>query len=176
MSEETTMSEETPVRMERDALGVRTRFEDIDVGFDLGSLEWTVGAEDIDKQCAIDEDYDPFYMVDSPWDGPVAPPQIQYRPPRWLLSRTFNIRGVFYRWEFENRKPIKPGITITVSGTVDAKWVKNEREFVAFAFTGTDPDGEVLFVTRRVHVLDVVERTAPRAGVGVDSGHKNEKI
>jgi hypothetical protein len=170
------MSQDAPVRMERDAQGERALFEDIEVGLDLGSLEWTVEPEDIDKQCAVDEDYDPFYMVDSPWGGPVAPPQIQYRPPRWLLSRTFNIRGVFYRWEFENRKPIKPGIPITVSGTVADKWVKNEREFVAFEFTGTDPDGDVLFVTRRVHVLDVIERSAPRAGVGVDSGFKPEKI
>lgn len=170
------MSQDAPVRMERDAQGERALFEDIEVGLDLGSLEWTVNAEDIDKQCAVDEDYDPFFMVDSPWGGPVAPPQIQYRPPRWLLTRTFNIRGVFYRWEFENRKPIKPDVPITVSGTVAEKWVKNEREFVAFEFTGTDPDGEILFVTRRVHVLDVIERSAPRAGVGVDSGFKPEKI
>ncbi len=170
------MSQDAPVRMERDAQGERALFEDIEVGFDLGSLEWTVEPEDIDKQCAVDEDYDPFYMVDSPWGGPVAPPQIQYRPPRWLLTRSFNVHGVFYRWEFENRKPIKPGVPITVSGTVADKWVKNEREFVAFEFTGTDPDGDVLFVTRRVHVLDVIERSAPRAGVGVDSGFKPEKI
>ncbi len=29
---------------------------------------------------------------------------------------------------------------------------------------------------RRTHVLDFVERTAPRAGVGLDSGIKAEKI
>jgi len=170
------MNSQGPVRKERDALGPRALYEDIEVGLDLGSLEWTVSAEDIAKQCAIDDDHDPIYAGDSPWGGPVAPAQIQYRPPRWLLSRTFNIRGVFYEWEFENHRPIKPDVPITVQGIVADKWIKNDREFVAFEFTGTDPAGEVLFVTRRVHVLDVIERTAPRVGVGVDSGVKAERI
>ena len=63
--------------------------------------------DDIEKQCVIDEDFHPWFALESPWDGRIAPPQLQYRPPRWLLSRTYNIRGVFYKWEFENLKPIR---------------------------------------------------------------------
>jgi acyl dehydratase len=166
-------------RVEEDAKGRRTRFEEIEVGRDLGSLEWTVTPEDIEKQCAADEDYDDAYFLETflETDGiRIAPPQIQYRPPRWLLSRTYNIRGVFYRWEFENRRPIRCGETLTIKGRVADKWIKNEREFVAFEFVAESSTGEVVFLTRRTHALDVIRRTAPRSGEGVDSGVKPERL
>ncbi len=170
------MSEKPRVRVARDAEGERASFDDIEPGQDLGSLEWEVTPEMIEKQCAIDDDHDALYDSGGPFGGPVAPPQIQYRPPRWLLSRRFNIRGLFYRWEFENLHPIRPGTTITIRGQVRGKWIKKDREFVEFEFTGTDSEGVPLFVTRRVHVLDVAGRRAPKEGVGVDSGKKAEEI
>ncbi len=170
------MSEPNQARVERDADGLRTQFEDIEVGADLGTLEWRVTREDIEKQCHIDEDWSEWFIVDSPYDGIIAPPQIQYRPPRWLLSRRYNIRGVFYRWEFENVRPIRPDRTIRLNGRVKGKWIAKEREFVEFEFEAHDETDELLFVTRRVHVLDVTKRSVPRAGEGVDSGKKPEKI
>lgn len=164
-------------RVARDERGERTSYDSIEIGQDLGTLEWVVTPELIDKQCAMDGDYDPLFALDTgPFDGPVSPPQLSYRPPRWLFSRMFNIRGVFYRWDMENIAPIRPGTTVTVSGRITNKWIKGEREFVEFEATGTDPDGNLLFRTRRVHVLDVIKRTAPRDGVGVDSGKKAERI
>ena len=98
------MSEDTQTRVEFDEHGKRTTYDEIEIGKDLGSLDWVVGEEDIEKQCAIDEDYHPWFAADAQGDGPegdgnlweglIAPPQIHYRPPRWLLSRTYNIRGV----------------------------------------------------------------------------------
>ncbi|MGE0852688.1 MAG: hypothetical protein AB7O44_24190 [Hyphomicrobiaceae bacterium] len=164
-------------RVARDERGERTAYESIEIGQDLGSLEWVVTPELIEKQCAMDGDYDAFYALDTPYfGGPVAPPQISYRPPRWLFSRMFNVRGVFCRWEMENIAPIRPGTTVTVQGKITNKWIKGDREFVEFEASGSDPEGKLLFWTRRVHVLDVVKRTAPRAGVGLDSGKKAERM
>ena len=170
------MSEEARTRVEFDEHGRRTTYDEIEVGKDLGSLEWVVGENDIEKQCAIDEDFHPWFALDSEWNGVIAPPQIQYRPPRWLLSRTYNIRGVFYRWDFENLKPIRPGEKITVTGRILDKWIDRDREFMSYEAEGRDAGGELVFRTTRVHALDVVKRTAPRKGVGQDSGIKQEKI
>jgi acyl dehydratase len=159
-----------------DSHGPRARFEDIEVGRELGEMEWVVTAEMIDTQCALDADFDWWYSVDSPWGGRVAPPQISYRPPRWLLSRTFNVRGLFYRWEMENVRPIRAGVTLKVKARISDKYVRNEREFIVYEAEATDPDGEVVFRTRRTHVLDFVERTAQREGAGIDSGIKTERI
>lgn len=162
-------------RVARDDRGERTRYEDIAVGQDLGTLEWEVSADLIAKQCDIDNDHDARFSP-SVVGEQIAPPQISYRPPRWLFSRAFNVRGVFYRWEMENLAPIRANAVITVSGKVTNKWIKGDREFVEFEATGVDERQVVVFRTKRVHVLDVITRDAPRAGLGLDSGKKPEKI
>ncbi|MBI4183676.1 MAG: MaoC family dehydratase [Proteobacteria bacterium] len=163
-------------RVARDEAGARTRFEEIEVGKDLGEIEWVVAPDDIDRQCAMDDDAHEWFLGDSPFGGRIAPPQIQYRPPRWLLSRTYNVRGVFYKWEFENVRPIRPGVRLRVRGRIAGKWVKNDREFVAYEAEARDESGEVVFRTTRVHALDVISRAAPRQGSGIDSGVKPERI
>lgn len=165
------------VRIARDEGGERAAFEDIVVGQDLGSLEWEVTPELVAKQCAMDGDFDPlFEMGGDAFGGVVAPPQLSYRPPRWLFSRCFNVRGVFYRWEMENLAPLRPGTVVTVSGRITDKWIKGDREFVEFEALGRDAAGTLVFRTRRVHALDVIKRTAPRSGVGLESGKKPERI
>ncbi len=170
------MKREQRVRIAEDEHGRRANFEEIEVGQSLGTLEWTVTPEAIDAQCEMDLDYHYWYSVDSPWGGRIAPPQLSYRPPRWLVSRTYNIRGLFYKWEMENLRAIRPGTTLTVSGAIAGKYVKNDREFVVYSAEARDADGNTVFRTRRTHVLDFVDKNSPRAGRGIDSGVKPEKI
>jgi hypothetical protein len=163
-------------RIAEDEHGPRATFEDIEIGKDFGTIEWRISAEDIEKQCLMDHDYHPWYFLGAPDGKRIAPPQIQYRPPRWLLSRNYNVRGLFYKWEFENTGPLRVDETITVSGRILDKWVERDREYVKFEAVGTDPAGQVVFRTVRTHVLDALKRTAPRHGKGLDSGIKNERI
>ncbi len=163
-------------RIAEDDNGPRTQFEEIEIGKVLGEMDWVVTEEMIDAQCHMDRDYDAWYSLGSPWEGRVAPPQISYRPPRWLLSRTYNIRGLFCAWEMENVKPIRPDVTLHITASVADKYIRNEREFIVYQAEAVDPQGQVVFRTRRTHVLDVIDRNAPRAGVGVDSGIKAERL
>ena len=168
--------EESSVRVATDNHGPRAQFDDIEIGRVLGEMDWVVTEEMIDKQCALDADYDVWYSLHSPWGGRIAPPQISYRPPRWLLSRTYNVRGLFYRWEMENVRPIRPGVTLHVTARIADKYIKNEREFIVYEAEATDPERNVVFRTRRTHVLDFIERSAQREGEGIDSGIKGERI
>jgi len=163
-------------RIAEDEHGPRADYDDIVVGKDLGSLEWSITEADIDKQCRIDEDYDPAFSLGARYDGRIAPPQIQYRPPRWLLSRNYNVRGVFYKWDFEHLAPLRPNEKITVSGRIVDKRIVRGREYVEFEATGRDESGREVFKTKRTHVLDLADRDTPRAGRGIDSGIKSEKI
>jgi hypothetical protein len=167
---------EEKIRVAKDSRGPRAQFDDIEIGRSLGEMEWVVTEDMIDTQCALDVDYDVWYSLESPWGGRIAPPQISYRPPRWLLSRAYNIRGLFYRWEMENVRPIRPGVALRIHAHVADKYVKNEREFIVYEAEATDSDGNVIFRTRRTHVLDFVERSAQREGQGIDSGIKAERI
>lgn len=169
------MSQQAPSRVARDSQGERTRYEDIEVGHDLGEMEWVVTAEMVGKQCAIDGDYDPAFEPGG--ERPhYAPPQILYRPPRWLLSRNFNIRGVLAKWDFEIFAPIEVDRPMTLSGRISDKWIKADREYVAYEVTGRYQDGTPVFRTGRVHLMDVIERSRPREGEGLDSGKKSERI
>jgi hypothetical protein len=163
-------------RVEADAQGRRATYEEIEVGAVLGEMEWVVTEEMVDLQCRLDLDYDEWYSLDSPYGGRIAPPQIQYRPPRWLLSRAYNVRGLFYRWKMENVRPIRVNETLKIKSWIVDKYVKNDREYVVYAAEATDAGGETVFRTERTHVLDVLERSAPRAGRGIDTGVKAERI
>jgi hypothetical protein len=102
------------VRIAEDEHGPRAAYEDIIIRQDLGTLQWTITEDDIEKQSRIDEDYDDAF-----------------------------VRG---------------------------------REHVEFESIGRDEAGQILFKTRRTHVLDLADRNAPRQGRGIDSGVKSEKI
>jgi hypothetical protein len=170
------MVSEKKSRVESDSKGERTKYEDILEGTELGEIEWELAKESINKQCKIDDDYNEWYTINSPFEGVIAPPQITYRPPRCLISRKYNIRGVFYKWEFENVDVLKENSKIIVNGKVLSKWIKNDREYVKFEVIGKDTEGKVVFKTYRTHVLDVIKIDAPRVGAGIDSGIKAEKI
>ncbi len=162
-------------RVLEDSQGRRATFEDIEIGQSLGEMEWVITDDLIDLQCQLDQDFDPAYF---PQDAGarVAPPQITYRPPRWLFSRGYNVRGLFVRWESETFRAIEPNTKLTVSGSIVDKFTKKDREFVVYQAEGKDAAGNLIFRTRRTHVLDFIERSAPRAGIGIDSGIKPEKI
>ena len=159
-----------PARVARDARGPRTTFEEIEIGQDLGSLEWTVTESQIDALCESDDDHHEWYSVSSPFGGRVAPVLISYPPIRLLFARKYNVRGLFYELRMEQLQPIIPGQKMTVSGRVVDKWIKRDREYVCYEAVCVDDRGSEVFRTVRTHVLDFIPRTAPRSAVGVDSG------
>lgn len=164
------MSAATGQRVARDAAGERTRFEDINVGDDLGTIEWQFDTDAIARICESDDDFHEWYSVESPYGGVIAPVLISYPPVRLLFSRRYNVRGLFYWYEVENFAPLKPRVTYTISGRICDKWVKREREYVQYEATCLDPQGKRIFHTRRAHVLDFLTRDVPKAATGIDSG------
>ena len=73
-------------------------------------------------------------------------------------------------------KAIKAGQTLTISGKISDKYVKRNREFMRWDTFAHDEDGELVFSASRVQCMDIIERDAPREGVGVDGGPKPERI
>lgn len=148
----------------------RTRYEDFEVGASLGTLDWTVTREQVQGLLDNDEDHHSWYDEASPFGQPIVPPMATYPPVRILFTRRYNVRGLFYIFETEFLAPIFYNQPIVVSGNVADKWIKRDREFIAYEAHGVDAEGRVLFRTRRAHVLDFIPRTAPRVGTAIDSG------
>ena len=157
----------TGARVLRDAYGERTPFEAIEVGRSLGRIEWTPAQSQVDQVCERMEDHHPFYEVDSPFGGTVVPIGMTYLLGRRLLYETYNVRGLLYKWRTGLHGPIKAGTTYLFEAAIAEKWVRNEREFIAYDARCTDAaSGQVVMTTRRSHVLDFIKRTAPRQDGG----------
>lgn len=157
-------------RVERDKSGPRTTYDDIEVGADLGTMEWTVEPENLAGLMENDQDYHEWYVESSPFGEPVVTPMATYPPVRILFTKKYNVRGVFYQYESEFLAPIHFGQKVIITGRVIDKWIKRDREYVKYEAEGCDEAGNVLFRTRRAHALDYIKRSAPREGEGVDSG------
>ncbi|MBI4189536.1 MAG: hypothetical protein HY525_03240 [Betaproteobacteria bacterium] len=160
----------TPQRVARDIAGERTRYEDIVVGDDLGTMEWSFDEAAIARLCETDDDFHEWYSVESPYGGVIAPVLINYPPVRILFSRKYNVRGLFYWYEVENYAPLKPNVKYTLSGRISDKWIKRDREYVQYQATCSDSDGTKIFFTRRTHALDYLTRDVPKVATGIDSG------
>jgi acyl dehydratase len=157
-------------RVREDGSGLRTTFDQIEVGESLGSIRWSVTREAVQGLIDNDDDHNEWYDKDSPFGGPIVPPLATYPPVRMLLTRVYNIRGLFYEYEGEFLLPIHYGDEITVTAWIADKWVKRDREYFAYEGEGRNDAGELVFRTRRTHVLDFITRDAPREGKGIDSG------
>jgi acyl dehydratase len=157
-------------RVDRDGSGQRTRFEDIEVGADLGTLDWSVQPENVAGLQENDLDYHEWYVDSSPFGGAIVPPLATYPPVRVLFTRNYNLRGLFIEFESEFRRPIFFGERLTISGRVADKFIKRDREYVTYEAEGRDEKGEIVFTTRRTHVLDFLTRSVPRTAEGIDSG------
>jgi hypothetical protein len=166
--EQTSMT--TAQRVARDEGGERTRYEDIEVGADLGTMEWSFDQAAIGRICESDDDFHEWYSVASPWGGTVAPVLIGYPPVRLMFSRKYNVRGLFYGYEIENHASLRPGVKYTLSGRISRKWIKNNREFVEYEAFCHDAEGRHVFTTRRSHALDFLTRDLPKTATGIDSG------
>lgn len=159
-----------PTRVERDGRGPRTTYEELEVGASLGELEWCIQPENAQGLMDNDQDYHPWYLGESPWGRPIIPPMATYPPVRILFTRRYNVRGLFYQFDSELIEPLHYGDKITITGRIADKWVRREREYVAYEAEGRSDTGTLLFSTRRAHVLDYLQRTVPRGGEGIDSG------
>lgn len=155
------------VRILRDSAGIRTTYEELEIGKNLGTAIWTPTQSQIDQVCERMEDHHPYYEVNSPFGGTVVPVSMTYLLTRGLFSQTYSVRGLFYKWSVDLLEAMHPGVDYTVQGRLTEKWIRNEREFVAYESVCRAPDGRIVWKTRRAHVLDFIKRTAPKVGEGV---------
>src|SRR4051812_18797790 len=119
-------------RVEFDGRGLRTTYEDLVVGADLGSLEWQVMPDNVLGLLENDDDRHPWFTEGSPDGKPVVPPLATYPPVRILFARAYNVRGLFYEYESSFERPIRYGERVVITGKIADKWVKRDREYVAY--------------------------------------------
>lgn len=122
-------------------LGKKT-WEDAKVGDELGSVQYKLTSEDISRHLLGIEDHNPWYVQESPFGGPVAPPLITSNEYFTLYSSHFIDEGFLHaKTEVEIKNPLFLGKLITVRGSIADKYIRRERKYIVIETTVTDEGG-----------------------------------
>lgn len=135
-------------------------FESIVVGEILGPIEYRVDEKDVKQYCADWQDFNPIYLKDSPFGGPVVPPAFRAGLDSFrLLATKYDSHatvGVKTAHQFLN--PARVGKRVIVTGRIADKYIKRGVEYVVIEYQMVDGDG--VEIRRSVdHIALSVERS-----------------
>ncbi len=131
----------------------------IEVGKDVGMLQYRLTAWRLLKYVDTTGDDNPWYRVDSPFGGVVAPPTFfdsdLIRLPGLRKVVDPHPRRLLAGQEYDFINPARPGKLITVKGTIADTYVKGGREYVVFEGGVSDEDGLELSRVRLIYCWPV---------------------
>ena len=120
------------------------RWDDIEVGEEVGPLEYEISEELIDKFAKAIDDYDDWYMKDSPFGGRIAHPTFSATDyvDLMFLKRTPIMSWVHAKQSIELINPAKLGSKVTVTGKIVDKYIKRGRRYIELVYVAIDQDGQ----------------------------------
>lgn len=136
------------------------------IGDQLGSLEFVISAAQIERNAWANDDYNPWYMDDSPFGGRIITPVFlaSFDATLFYAYYTYPPGGsLFAKQEFEYLVPLKIGTKYTMTGALADIYRRRGRTFYVAAMSITDQDGtEVMRMSKTVAapVRPVDEATA----------------
>jgi acyl dehydratase len=141
---------------------------DAHVGDKLGSLDFVITAEQVERNAWANDDYNPWYMEDSPFGGRII---------STVLLASFDARlfygyysyppggSLFAKQEFEYLVPLRIGESYTMTGTLIDMYRRKGRTFFVAGMSVTDGQGtEVMRMSKTV--ATPVQPAAEPSGTG----------
>jgi acyl dehydratase len=127
---------------------------DATLGDVIGKITFTIAPEMADRIAFAMDDYNPWYMQDSPFGGRIASPTaaLPFDGAMFYDYYKYPAGGsLFAKQEFEFVKPIKLGETYTMTGTLVDTYKKRGRSFFKMGVSVTDKSGvEVMRMAKTV--------------------------
>lgn len=148
------------------------------VGDQLGSMEFVISADQIERNAWANDDYNPWYMDDSPFGGRIITPVFLASFDATLFWGYYAYppgASLFAKQEFEYLVPLKIGATYTMTGTLADIYRRRGRTFYVASMSITDEDGtEVMRMSKTVAtpVRPVEEATAAPSAADVTEARK----
>jgi len=139
-------------------------FDELEVGLDLGQLEYLLDQETLDRYLgAIQADH-PRYRPNA---GPqrIAPPSITAADALKLVESQYDISAAIHvgQW-LEMVNPPLVGKRVTVRGRLADKFRRRGRPFAVLESTSQDEDGRLLVHSRTVGLLSLEREEASDEG------------
>jgi acyl dehydratase len=124
------------------------------VGDEIGSIEFTITAEMAERTAWANDDYNPWYMQDSPFGGRIASPMaaLAFDGSLFYDYYAYPIGGsLFAKQEFEFIAPLKLGERYRMTGTLIETYRRRGRSYFRMGLTVVDGAGaEVLRMVKTV--------------------------
>ena len=150
--------------------------EKVRVGHLVHTAELEVAPETVEFYRGTLVDDHPYYVGDSPFGGPIAPPLLYHSEvyrhlERWYLKNL--VGNLHARQEWLLFAPLRPGTRLRTRSTVIERYVKRGREYLVNEVDYTDAEGRLL-VRSRTHQSFLMEKP-PEEGFVVDRGAAAKK-
>lgn len=117
-------------------------YDTIQIGEVLGRKQVLITAEMVATCAHAIESAHPWYVGDSPYGGPIAPPTIFDNDTLNILDEQYERFGSIHAkqaWEF--KQPLRVGKQVTLTVTVTEKFVRRERPYIVMELLAVDEDG-----------------------------------
>jgi acyl dehydratase len=118
---------------------------DARIGDDLGSREFVITEEMVERNAWATDDYNPWYMDESPFGGRIVSPTYlaSFDAQLFYGHYAYPVGGsLFAKQEFEYLAPIRIGQRYRMSGTLVDIYKRRGRTFFKAAMSVTDERGQ----------------------------------
>ncbi|MFC1966554.1 MaoC family dehydratase [Chloroflexota bacterium] len=148
------------------------------IGDEADPVEFIVTEEEAWSHAFANDDYNPWYMEDSPFGGRIA-------PPTFLAPLEARVTWSYYahppggtmnaKQEFQFINPLKIGKKIKITAKLVDWYRKRDRNYFVFEYLTVDEDGLEIIRTRRTRINPVVATERPPANEEIrKSGERSD--
>jgi acyl dehydratase len=132
-----------------------------EIGHEIPPTEMIITEEMVERYTWANDDYNPWYLKDSPFDGTIAPPTFLAYETDIMFINHFILpegKGIWAKQEFEFIKPLKIGKKIKISGKITDKIYKRGRDHISFEYIVAEDDGTEVVCMRTVLAFPLIAR------------------
>lgn len=130
------------------------RYDNVEPGQSLGSIEYTISPEQAERYAASLRDETGWAGANSPFGRPVAPPGMLANDYVRLLASSYEFKGgVHAKQETTYLKPPPVGERLTVTGQIIEKYERRDKLWIVVETTTTDASGEIVARSRNTLLM-----------------------
>jgi len=140
-----------------------------EIGHVIKPVEMVITEELVERNAWANDDYNPWYMEDSPFKGRIASPTLLATETDFTIWNHFVLPeggAVWAKQEFDFINPLKVGKKVRITGQLVDKHSKKGRDHVVFEFLVVDEEGLEIIRTRSTFAFPLVARTEDKRNKG----------
>ncbi|HEY33411.1 MAG TPA: MaoC family dehydratase [Dehalococcoidia bacterium] len=133
-----------------------------EIGHEITPVEMVITEEMVERHAWANDDYNPWYIRDSPFGGRIAPPTFLSYDTDIMIWNHFTLpegKGIWAKQKFEFMRPLMVGKKVKITGKIVDKVAKRGRDHISFEFLVTEEDGTEVVRMLTVHAFPLIARS-----------------